>query len=162
MKNRILLVLVAALVVGAAGVIFMRRQDPSSKQVTSASSTALPSPSHSDVAHNHGMRVPAYQSPSQINQLAPTLPPGQFVGKARAAYQVAKEIPQTLAQLPCYCECDQSFGHKSLQSCYVDDHASQCAVCVDEALLAYKLQKEEKVSPEQVRKVIVEKYSAEQ
>jgi len=105
--------------------------------------------------------VPAYQSASQIDKLEPTLPPAQFVGKTRAAYQAAKEIPQTLAQLPCYCECDQAFGHKSLQSCFVDDHASQCAVCVDEALLAYKLQKEDKLPPEQVREVIIEKYSAQ-
>ena len=72
---------------------------------------------------------------------------------------VAKEVPQTLAQLPCYCHCDQSFGHKSLQTCYVDDHAAHCAVCVDEALLAYRLQKEQKLTPEQVREIIIEKYS---
>ena len=36
-----------------------------------------------------------------------------------------------------------------------------CAVCVDEALLAYKLQKDQKLTPEQVREKIIEKYSAE-
>jgi hypothetical protein len=104
--------------------------------------------------------VPAFQSPSQIDQLEPTLAPAQFIGKTRQAYQAAKEIPQTLAQLPCYCECDEAFGHKGLQSCFVDNHASQCAVCVDEALLAYKLTKEDKMNPEQIRQVIIEKFSA--
>ena len=53
----------------------------------------------------------------------------------------SREAPQLIAQLPCYCYCDRGFGHKSLHSCFVDDHAAQCAVCVDEALLAYNLQK---------------------
>lgn len=44
----------------------------------------------------------------------------------------------------------------------MDDHASHCAVCVDEALLAYKLQKEESMTPEQVREKIIEQYSREQ
>ena len=88
-----------------------------------------------------------------------TLEPSQFFGKAREAYQVAKRIPATLAQLPCYCHCDQSFGHKSLHTCFVDDHASHCAVCVDEALLAYQLQTKDKLTPDQVREKIVEEYS---
>jgi Protein of unknown function with PCYCGC motif len=105
-------------------------------------------------------RVPAFQSSEQARKLGPTLEPKQFFGKAREAYQVAKKIPQTLAQLPCYCHCDQSFGHKSLHTCFEDDHASHCAVCVDEALLAYELQTQQNLSPEQVRNMIIEKYSA--
>jgi hypothetical protein len=104
-------------------------------------------------------RVPAYQDSADASQLPPTLPAANFVGKAREAYDVAREIPETLAQLPCYCHCDESFGHKSLHSCYVDDHASHCAVCVDEALLAYRLQKEEKLTPAEVRARIVEQYA---
>jgi hypothetical protein len=98
---------------------------------------------------------------SQVGDLPPTLPAANFFGKAREAYAAAKEIPGTLAQLPCYCYCDKAFGHKSLHTCFVDDHASQCAVCVDEALLAYRLQKEERKTPEQVRQIIIEKYAAE-
>jgi hypothetical protein len=63
--------------------------------------------------------------------------------------------------LPCYCHCDEGFGHKSLHSCFVDDHASHCAVCVDEALLAYKLQTEGGLTPEQIRERIVAQYSAQ-
>lgn len=162
MKNKVLLVVIAVLVLGAGGLILMRARDSSSSQANRAVSVSTPAATQSVSAHNHAARVPAYQNTSQLNELAPTLPPAQFIGKARTAYQVAKEIPQTLAQLPCYCECDQAFGHKSLQSCFVDDHASQCAVCVDEALLAYKLQKEDKLTPEQVREKIIEQYSASQ
>lgn len=53
-----------------------------------------------------------------------TLSPALFVGKVAAAYQVAREIPETLAQIYCYCRCDQSAGHRSLLDCYTDPHAA--------------------------------------
>jgi hypothetical protein len=107
-------------------------------------------------------RIPAYQLAGEVGNLPPTLASSEFFGKAREAYDVARRIPETLAQLPCYCECDKAFGHKSLHTCFVDDHASHCAVCVDEALLAYQLQKVQKLTPEQVREKIIEKYSVGQ
>jgi hypothetical protein len=91
--------------------------------------------------------------------LGPTLDPSSFTDITRDAYRAAREIPVTLAQLPCYCHCDQGFGHKSLYSCFEDDHASHCDVCVREALLALKLEKEEKMSPAQIRDTIVAQYS---
>ncbi len=54
----------------------------------------------------------------------PTLDPARFVGKARNAHQVAREIPDVLDQLYCYCQCDKHVGHKSLLSCYTDGHAA--------------------------------------
>jgi hypothetical protein len=104
-------------------------------------------------------RVPAhYETAPTASSLMPTLSPELFPGKAREAYQVAREIPQTLAQLPCYCHCDQSMGHKSLQSCFVDEHASMCAVCVDEALQASQLQKKG-MAPAAIRDIIIAEYS---
>jgi hypothetical protein len=159
MKNRILLVVTAALVISVGGLIFMRARESSPKPNpgSTISPAAVP---HSDAGHSHTARVPAYQNASQLDKLEPTLSPAEFVGKTRDAYRAAQEIPRTLAQLPCYCECDQAYGHKSLQTCFVDDHASHCTVCVDEALLAYKLQKEDKLNPEQVREKIIKAYSA--
>jgi hypothetical protein len=49
-------------------------------------------------------------------------------------------------------------GHKSLYSCYEDDHASHCATCINEALLALKLEKEQKLSPAQIRDRIVQEF----
>ncbi|HKO99476.1 MAG TPA: CYCXC family (seleno)protein [Pyrinomonadaceae bacterium] len=155
MKTRILLAMIAVLSFVAAGVLLMRSSGKSTQR-----EPATASESHSEASHSHVARVPAFQQVSEIGNLAPTLPANKFIGKSREAYIVAKEIPATLAQLPCYCECDKAFGHKSLHSCFVDDHASQCAVCVDEALLAYKLQKEEKLTPEQVRDRIIAQYSS--
>lgn len=55
--------------------------------------------------------------------LPKTLDPGLFEGKAKRAYQVAKEIPEVLAQMPCFCECE-AFGHENLLDCFIDDHAA--------------------------------------
>jgi hypothetical protein len=53
-----------------------------------------------------------------------TLDPALFVGKAAVAHRVAREIPDVLDQLYCYCRCDKHQGHKSLLSCYTDGHAA--------------------------------------
>lgn len=56
-----------------------------------------------------------------------TLDPGIFNDpKVKRAYQVAKEIPWVLDSIYCYCMCEESpvFRHKSLLSCYVDNHAA--------------------------------------
>lgn len=169
MKNRILWIVVSVLALGVAGLFLAgpSRNRPAKNRETAVESKprtaeSQPATSHSETVHSHSHvagHVPAFQTASQAQKLAPSLSPVQFVGKTREAYIVAKEIPQTLAQLPCYCHCDQSFGHKSLQTCFVDDHAAHCAVCVDEALLAYRLQKEQKLAPDQVREIIIEKYS---
>ncbi|MCA1591607.1 MAG: PCYCGC domain-containing protein [Acidobacteria bacterium] len=117
-------------------------------------------------AHHHGMGgasdVPAFEtSPSSLKKLPPTLAPDMFGGQQQVAYRMAKEIPQTLAQLPCYCHCDKGFGHKSLHSCFVDDHAAHCAVCMDEAVMAYRLQKEQNLKPEQIRERIIAQFSSQ-
>jgi hypothetical protein len=106
-------------------------------------------------------RVPAFQDAKSAMSLGPTLQPEQFFGPTREAYKVVKEIPQTIAQLPCYCHCDQSIGHKSLYSCFQDTHASQCAVCVNEALIAYDMQRSG-MTPEQIRERIIAQYSRQQ
>ena len=68
--------------------------------------------------------------------------PGYFIGKTARAYRVAQEIPQMLDKIYCYCKCQENHGHKSLLTCFVDRHGSQCGICMDEALMADKLYKE--------------------
>lgn len=55
------------------------------------------------------------------------------------SYGAAKKHPQVLDQIFCFCNCDKSIGHKSLLSCFADNHASMCGICQDEALLATKM-----------------------
>lgn len=106
------------------------------------------------------MRVPAhFTEPQPLASLRPTLPPGQFTSEeVRKAYQAAKDVPETLTQLPCFCHCDRSRGHKSLHSCYEDEHAADCAVCRDSAILAANL-KRQGVSDKEIRDKLIALYS---
>ena len=148
-------------------------QRPSAMSSPSVNNTATTHAGHQTgqqagdhAGHNHGAeeslpnRVPAFQTDAaSLKNLPPPLSPTKFTGRQQLAYKAVSEIPKTIAQLPCYCYCDRGFGHKSLYTCFVDDHAAHCAVCVDEALLAYQMQKEEKLTPAQIRERIIAKYS---
>lgn len=162
MKTKILLVILVILALGVGTLVVMKPGTDATEIAHQHAGPTVPAHNTPTQADNpQKPRVPAYQLASETRNLPPTLEASEFFGKAREAYEVAKKIPETLAQLPCYCECDKAFGHKSLHTCFVDDHASHCAVCVDEALLAYKLQKDKKLTPEQVREEIIAKYSVE-
>ncbi|MBI5599356.1 MAG: hypothetical protein HY890_06425 [Deltaproteobacteria bacterium] len=73
-----------------------------------------------------------------------TMSPGYFTGKVARTYEIAMEIPEILDSLHCYCECKKHLGHKSLLTCYVNAHASDCDLCMDEALMADRLHKDGK------------------
>jgi len=68
-----------------------------------------------------------------------TLSPAHFTGRVAKAYRIAREIPEVLDSLYCYCECKKNFGHKSLLTCYVDKHGAYCDVCIEEAIMAYDM-----------------------
>jgi uncharacterized protein with PCYCGC motif len=106
------------------------------------------------------VQIPAHFTEAPpLASLGPTLSPGQFTGKTKQAYQVAKEIPQTLAQLPCFCRCDKSIGHKSLHSCYEDEHAVGCEICKDSALIAGDL-KRQGIGDAEIRSKLVTIYGS--
>ncbi len=71
-----------------------------------------------------------------------TLPPGDFTGEVAMAYEAAKEIPDVLDSLYCYCDCEKHMGHKSLLTCYTTEHAAHCDICIDEALMAKRMHDE--------------------
>jgi len=73
-----------------------------------------PSPEHAELKKEN----------INLQENRPTLSPARFSGKVRRAYEIAREIPEVLDQLYCYCRCRENFGHKNLLSCYVDTHAS--------------------------------------
>lgn len=154
--------IVAILVLVAAGFIAVTylRPSQSGKRGVSSLSSSTPHPDVPPLANNDAALVPAhYESPP--SSLSPTLAPGTFPGKTREAYQAAKDIPQTLAQLPCYCHCDRGMGHKSLHSCFEDDHAAHCDLCVNEALMAFRLQKEQRLSAKEIRERIIAEFSGQ-
>ena len=101
-------------------------------------------------------RIPDHFATAEAAQpLTPTLDPKQFtVPYVVKAYQLAKELPEVLAQQPCYCYCDTGFGHKSLLDCHKDKHSAECLVCVKETLLAGQLHKAGKSAAE-IRAAII-------
>jgi hypothetical protein len=141
-----------------AGLLFWQESSINSSRARMAAEatntgTSAPRPSSTPRIPAHLVAAPAPKS------LAPTLPPEQFFGSARDGYVKAKEIAPTLAQLPCYCDCDLHMGHKSLHTCFETDHAANCSVCLNEALLAYDLQKKQGLSVEEIRERIIAEYS---
>ena len=53
-----------------------------------------------------------------------TLSPVLFTGYAAQGYQVAKEVPEVLERVMCYCGCDRNPGHQNNLDCFADDHGA--------------------------------------
>lgn len=134
-KFFLVFILVVLLVNGALFYIFGRR--PAKPNTTAAA------------------QIPAYFASVQAAQpLPPTLDPSQFPNKDVAmAYRIAGQIPEVLAQLPCYCYCDR-MGHRGLLDCFASKHGADCDICVKEALFAMQEHRKGK-TPEQIRAEIV-------
>jgi hypothetical protein len=49
--------------------------------------------------------------------------PALFSGKTAQAYRIAKDVPELIEQMPCYCGCVASVNHQSNLDCYADRHA---------------------------------------
>ena len=144
----------------AVAAVLIVNSAKTSKRTTVSKSNVLAPQAPAHDGHNHSpKRIPAFEIAPTRASLAPTLDPERFTGLTRDAYRAVRQIPVTIAQMPCYCHCDQGFGHKSLYSCFEDEHAAHCDVCVREALLALTLEKQQKLSPAEIRERIVEQYS---
>ena len=91
-------------------------------------------------------------------QLVATLNPANFEGRAREAYQAARDIPEVLADLPCFCGCAVNAGHKSNLFCFKDRHGEECAMCQDIALVARAMH-DQGNSVEKIRDEIIARYS---
>ena len=86
-----------------------------------------------------------------------TLDPQAFEGEARETYRIAREHPELLAKLHCYCRCDERLGHRNLLDCYRDNHAASCGICMGEARDADQMAKEG-TSVEQIRETLKARY----
>ena len=156
-KNWLLFGAIALLAVAA---VLMVNSAKTSRPATAPTPNVAARQAPASDGHNHSpKKVPAFQVAPVRASLGPTLDPERFTGLTRDAYRAVRQIPVTIAQLPCYCHCDEGFGHKSLYSCFEDDHAAHCDVCVREALLALTLEKQQRLSPAQIREQIVAQYS---
>jgi hypothetical protein len=86
-----------------------------------------------------------------------TLDPMLFTGRARTAYEAAREVPEVLAQLPCFCGCMSGFGHRNNLDCFHDEHGVECTMCQDIAIDARDLYKKG-VEVSRIRQTIKDKY----
>jgi hypothetical protein len=105
--------------------------------------------------------VPAYNktAPAKGMKQAPILKPDALWGDNGGAeqihaYTLAAKIPGVLHQLPCYCYCSRSMGHKSLRSCFEGTHGAQCDVCMKELFYTYG-EKQKGKTVAQIRKGII-------
>ncbi len=158
MKRSVALVLwvvVVALAIAGAGCRGTPRHE-ATKNTNMHHSTPTPgqSPAGPPVSS-----VPAHMTTApQKGTLPPMLDPQLFESETvRSAYTAAHEEPELLAQLPCYCYCDRGMGHKSLHSCFEDQHASVCDICMREAQTAVRLKKQGK-SVEDIRAQIINEF----
>ena len=75
--------------------------------------------------------------PTGRSDASQVLDPTRFRDPApQRAYAIAQQIPATLNQLYCWCGCKEHSGHRALLECFESEHASQCNICMGEAVIA--------------------------
>ncbi|WP_235822154.1 PCYCGC domain-containing protein [Gottfriedia luciferensis] len=83
-------------------------------------------------------------------------------------YLVAAQHTDLLKNIPCYCGCGESVGHKSNLDCFInevkkdgsivwDSHATTCINCMEIAIESAKYLQDGK-TPIEIRKLIDDKY----
>jgi hypothetical protein len=63
----------------------------------------------------------------RMGETRETMDPARYdVPETRKAYEAAKKIPWVIDSIYCFCYCEENpfFMHKSLLTCFVDDHAA--------------------------------------
>ena len=92
-----------------------------------AKSAPAPPAAHSAAPSAPAARgVPPYYESAEAARPFPPLVPAAYFRDyplVARAYQIASEIPEVIAQQPCYCYCDK-LGHRSLLDCYASDHGA--------------------------------------
>ena len=73
--------------------------------------------------------------------------------RVRLAYDAAKKYAHVLEQIYCYCHCKKNIGHRALIECFETEHASDCDVCMNEAMIAARMTQDGK-TPQEIQKAI--------
>ncbi|MEW6213539.1 MAG: CYCXC family (seleno)protein [Acidobacteriota bacterium] len=150
--------LILAAFIAASGLIFTLAGSAMSQHQHHSSGSQQKGHRHEGMMQEQ-KTPPYYKNVDDLKEIPKTLPPDRFSdADVKRAYEVARDNPKLLLQMPCYCHCDMSAGHKSLLDCFVDEHGADCDTCVSEALLVAKLQGEG-LSVEKVRERIIAEYS---
>jgi len=113
-------ILALAVIGSMVAVYFYAGRDSSSgmdaEGMAQSSQTGIAS---SNPALRNRLILPAYpQRPRPI-----TIPPEQFTEpEIRQAYQAAKDVPEALETVACYCGCYSEASHRNNLDCYKDNH----------------------------------------
>jgi hypothetical protein len=89
-----------------------------------------------------------------------TLSPAAFTSdpEIQAAYQAARDVPEVLEHLPCYCGCFGSAGHRNNLDCFKDSHGTGCSLCRSIALEGQRQAKLGTPIP-QIKRIIDERWA---
>ena len=91
-----------------------------------------------------GQRKPVAPAFGELIEKRSVMNPTMFIGRTARAYRAAADIPKVLDSLFCYCYCKRNHGHKTLLTCFTNEHGSKCDICIGEALYACELYKQGK------------------
>lgn len=82
-----------------------------------------------------------HPSPRAGLTAADVVPAERYAAYPRVAevYEMAARIPEVLDGLYCHCDCSRHSDHRSLLTCFQDDHGAACDVCLTEAALAFRM-----------------------
>jgi len=159
-------VAIAASVVIAGGLLAACGNATSGSSNHAEDHAANQSEAQGEHQHQHVVASGDLQEATTSKDILPTFLEGAS-DKLTLAYQAAALLPEELKQIPCYCGCGESAGHKSNFNCFIaeikedevvwDDHGTRCGICVDIALMSTSLLKEGK-SPSDIRNTIDEMY----
>ena len=104
---------------GLLAYVFVGGNQGTSAAGQTSSQPAQTASSGTDATLRNRLVLPAEpKSPRPV-----TLNPTRFSNPEVArSYQVAKDIPEVLEHVPCYCGCYESVGHRNNLDCFADDH----------------------------------------
>jgi hypothetical protein len=131
----------------------------SSSNQETASASVMPEPSDRLPASLQGRLVlpatPQKPRPTTLNPATFASNPNPEIA---ASYQVAKEIPEVLEYMPCYCGCFGTAGHRNNLDCFRDNHGITCSLCRAIALEA-KRQHELGTPVQQIKRIVDERWA---
>ena len=98
--------------------------------------------------------APSTQAPTDAAKVNKVLDPAGWADpRVRAAYEAAKQYAHVLEEIYCYCRCKENIGHRALIECFESDHASDCDVCMNSAMIAARMTRDGK-TPKEINKAI--------
>jgi hypothetical protein len=117
---------VPAVALALGGLLFVGCSGSQSSPTNPAAMRRTVQGSSSGAPEQDARGVPPFHKTVEAAKPFPPLLPAAFFREyplAGRAYKAASEIPEVIAQQPCYCFCEK-FGHRSLLDCYASDHGA--------------------------------------